>query len=74
MLISLKTRFASKVVGTEENISALPTGTVAYRFLVPTNKLLDDPRTRDIFNVDKHAINIAPAGLDCRLVWYPCRG
>ncbi|KAJ9615479.1 hypothetical protein H2200_001554 [Cladophialophora chaetospira] len=70
----IRTRAASKVVGTKENLDALPTGTIAYRFLVPTEKLLKDPRTRHLFDVDKHAINIAPAGVDHRLVWYPCRG
>ncbi|KAK4934616.1 hypothetical protein LTR10_024166 [Elasticomyces elasticus] len=70
----IRTRFASKIVESTENLRAMATGTVCYRFLVPTDKLLKDPRTRHIFDVEKHGISIAPTGWDHRLVWYPCRG
>ncbi|KAH7128873.1 FAD binding domain-containing protein [Dactylonectria macrodidyma] len=45
----------------------------AYRFLIPTSKLLDNPMTRPLFREDKITSHIA-ATPDRRLVWYPCRG
>ncbi|KAH7133854.1 FAD binding domain-containing protein, partial [Dactylonectria macrodidyma] len=54
----------------------VPAGVVnecAYRFLIPTAKLLNNPTTRPLFQEDKATFHIA-ATPEMRLVWYPCRG
>ncbi|KAH6959581.1 FAD binding domain-containing protein [Ilyonectria sp. MPI-CAGE-AT-0026] len=45
----------------------------AYRFLIPTAKLRENPTTRPLFEEDKTTFHIASTA-DRRLVWYPCRG
>ncbi|KAI1616999.1 2-polyprenyl-6-methoxyphenol hydroxylase [Exophiala viscosa] len=68
----VRSKFAADVVGSEENIKALPSGTMCYRFLVPTQKLLDDPQTRHLYNTERFTMQIAAIDGE-RLVWYPCR-
>jgi hypothetical protein len=69
----MKTRFASKIVGADVPVRAKATGTAVYRFLIPTEKLWADERTRHIYKRDRCAMYIA-RHKDIRLVWYPCRG
>ncbi|KAF5532893.1 FAD dependent oxidoreductase [Fusarium mexicanum] len=55
--------------------SDIPTTEVnecAYRFLIPTEKLLANPKTSLLFQEDKTTFHVAAAP-DKRLVWYPCR-
>ncbi|KAJ5693119.1 hypothetical protein N7462_002542, partial [Penicillium macrosclerotiorum] len=43
-----------------------------FRFVIPTNKLLQNESTRELFEGKSPALNIA-VSRDKRLVWYPCR-
>ncbi|KAI9661304.1 MAG: hypothetical protein M1821_009631 [Bathelium mastoideum] len=60
----------AKVIGSDN--SAHPTGQSAFRFLIPTEKLLKDPETRDLIEGRPDGIYVG-SGPDRRLVWYPCR-
>jgi hypothetical protein len=51
---------------------ATETGSSAFRFLVPTEKLLASPKTNSIFENIPVTINLATKP-HSRLVWYPCR-
>ncbi|KAL1962936.1 hypothetical protein VTN77DRAFT_9032 [Rasamsonia byssochlamydoides] len=64
-------RFAYKVTGFDS--PAARTGQAAFRFLIPTRKLLDDEETRSLFEDSMGRLTLA-VGEDRRLVWYPCRG
>ncbi|KAI9691331.1 MAG: hypothetical protein M1820_009752 [Bogoriella megaspora] len=61
----------SKILGTEN--AAYPTGQSAFRFLIPTEKLLQDPEARLVVQGRPDGIYVV-SGSDRRLVWYPCRG
>ncbi|KAF2846019.1 putative salicylate hydroxylase [Plenodomus tracheiphilus IPT5] len=61
---------AKAVLGTE--IPGTEVGECAYRFLIPTEALRQNPLTRELFRDPKCSFNIASAP-DRRLVWYPCR-
>ncbi|KAH8805538.1 salicylate hydroxylase [Xylogone sp. PMI_703] len=53
---------------------AYPTGQIAYRFLIPTSKLLEDPLTAQLVdNEGTMKFFIDPGDFSRRLVWYPCR-
>ncbi|CCF38511.1 FAD binding domain-containing protein [Colletotrichum higginsianum] len=61
---------ARSVLGTD-----IPAGVVnecAYRFLIPTSKLLNNLVTKPLFQEDVATFHVA-TGSDRRLVWYPCR-
>ncbi|KAH8803320.1 putative salicylate hydroxylase [Xylogone sp. PMI_703] len=62
-------RFTSKITGYD--VPAHATGHSAFRFLVPTEKLLADEETRQLFE-GPPGLSIATIG-DRRLIWYPCR-
>ncbi|KAJ9611833.1 hypothetical protein H2204_015152 [Knufia peltigerae] len=68
----VRSKFPSKVVGEGVPTQASPTGTAVYRFLIPTEKLLQDPETRPYFEGGGFHGSIARLK-DARLVWYPCR-
>lgn len=50
---------------------AMPTGHSAFRFLIPSEAILEDPETCD-FLKDEGAMKIF-IGTGKRIVWYPCR-
>ncbi|MCJ1247160.1 hypothetical protein MMC30_004372 [Trapelia coarctata] len=50
---------------------ATPTGHSAFRFLIPTDAILEDPETRD-FIKEEGSMKIF-IGEGKRIVWYPCR-
>lgn len=50
---------------------ATPTKHSAFRFLVPSKAILEDPDTRD-FLKDEGSMKIF-IGKDKRIIWYPCR-
>lgn len=62
---------SSTVIGT--NSVATPTGSSMFRFLVPTEKLVQSAETRSLVQGVPPGVNLA-TGLDRRIVWYPCRG
>ncbi|KAK5050468.1 hypothetical protein LTR84_003749 [Exophiala bonariae] len=68
----VRTKFAAKVVSDQISTGVSPTEKVVYRFLIPTERLLEDPRTRSLFEGEGFQANIARLD-DRRLVWYPCR-
>lgn len=59
------------VIATEKE--AHPTGLICFRFLLPTQALLDDPETAPLMrNHDgRFRSYVAPDGK--RFIWYPCR-
>ena len=62
----------SSVIGVDSK--ALPTGFSAFRFLIPTQAILDDPQTRHFLEEGKGSqfkLFVGEGGR--RLVWYPCR-
>lgn len=61
---------AKAVLGTE--IPGTEVGECAYRFLIPTKILRQNPVTKKLFEDPKCSFNVASAP-DRRLVWYPCR-
>ncbi|KIM94740.1 hypothetical protein OIDMADRAFT_45659 [Oidiodendron maius Zn] len=61
---------AHRVLG--KDIPAASVGECAFRFLIPTETLLQNETTRPLFSGKKTALNIA-ATCDRRLIWYPCR-
>jgi len=63
--IIAKAVLGSEVPGTE-------VGECAYRFLIPTEILRQNPVTKRLFEDPECSFNIASAP-DRRLVWYPCR-
>jgi len=67
-----QSKFPPKVVGDGFPTQVSATGTAVYRFLIPTEKLLKDPRTRPYFEEEAFSATIARLK-DVRLVWYPCR-
>lgn len=62
--------FVSTVTGGET--AALQTGTSGFRFLIPTEKLLEDEEARPLFEGEPSSIRAAVLG-ETRIVWYPCR-
>jgi salicylate hydroxylase len=66
----IQSAVATCVLGTD-----VPVGVVnecAYRFLIPTEKLLANPITKALFDEDKATFHVA-SDPSRRLVWYPCR-
>ncbi|KAI8939770.1 hypothetical protein NX059_003512 [Plenodomus lindquistii] len=61
---------AKAVLGAD--IPGTEVGECAYRFLLPTETLRQNPLTKALFEDPKCSFNIASAP-DRRLVWYPCR-
>ncbi|KAF2184231.1 FAD dependent oxidoreductase [Zopfia rhizophila CBS 207.26] len=61
---------ANKIIG--DGNPAFPIGKSAFRFLIPTKRLLDCEATRSLFNRVPSGTNVAIAP-DRRFVWYPCR-
>lgn len=62
--------FVERVTGNET--AALQTGTSAFRFLIPTERLLQNEETKPLFEGEPSSIRAAVLG-DTRIVWYPCR-
>ncbi|RYC80438.1 hypothetical protein BFJ63_vAg16674 [Fusarium oxysporum f. sp. narcissi] len=54
------------------DIPAASINECAYRFLIPTAKLRENPATAGLFQEDKTTFHVASKA-DRRLVWYPCR-
>ena len=52
---------------------AKPTGFSAYRFLIPTEELLEDERTKHVIDGKEGKMKIFVGEGGRRLVWYPCR-
>ena len=50
---------------------ATPTKHSIFRFLIPSEAILEDPETRD-FVKDEGSMKIY-LGEDKRIIWYPCR-
>lgn len=61
---------SSTVIGTDS--VATPTGSSMFRFLVPTEKLVQRAETRSLVQGAPRGVNLA-TGPDRRIVWYPCR-
>ena len=55
-----------------DNLAA-PTGMSAFRFLIPSDVLRDDPETASFLEDDAGRFKIFTGTGDRRLVWYPCR-
>jgi salicylate hydroxylase len=62
----------SKVIGREN--PAKFTGLSAFRFLIPTEKLMADPETRPFFENQPAALRISNLRDKRKFVVYPCRG
>ncbi|KAL9619305.1 MAG: hypothetical protein Q9160_006070 [Pyrenula sp. 1 TL-2023] len=62
--------FVQTITGGE--MEALQTGSSAFRFLIPTEKLLENEETRPLFENEPGNVRVAVCG-DTRIVWYPCR-
>ncbi|KAJ4247096.1 hypothetical protein NW762_013234 [Fusarium torreyae] len=54
------------------DIPAAEVNECAYRFLIPTEKLVANPKTAPLFQENKTTFHVAATN-DRRLVWYPCR-
>ncbi|KAK4552933.1 hypothetical protein LTR86_010065 [Recurvomyces mirabilis] len=65
-------RVAWHVLG-EDTPKPSPSGVCAFRFLMPTSKLLENEKTRPYFQDRINSFNAATTD-DRRLAWYPCRG
>ena len=63
---------ATRHVLGHENFAA-PTGMSAFRFLIPSDVLRDDPKTASFLENDEGRLKIFTGTGDRRLVWYPCR-
>ena len=61
----------SRVIGVDNK--ALPTGFSAFRFLIPTQAILEDPRSRHFIEGKEGRMKIFVGQGGRRLVWYPCR-
>lgn len=61
----------SEVIG--RDTTALPTGSSAFRFLIPTESILADVQTRHFLEEKDGRLNIFVGQGGRRLVWYPCR-
>lgn len=70
ILTQLKSFLTAKIIGSEN--PAHSTGQSAFRFLIPTEKLLQDPEARKVIEGRPDGIYLGSAP-DRRLVWYPCR-
>jgi salicylate hydroxylase len=51
---------------------ALPTPSLAYRFLIPSHKITSDIKTAHFYDSDDASMKFL-IGDDHRLIWYPCR-
>ena len=59
---------------TGQETAATPTGFSAFRFLIPTEEILADERTRHFLEGKEGEFKIFVGEGGRRLVWYPCRG
>ena len=60
-----------EVIG--RDTKALPTGSSAFRFLIPTESILADVQTRHFLEGKDGSLKIFVGQEGRRLVWYPCR-
>jgi salicylate hydroxylase len=67
---SVKSRFVRKVIG--HDIPAKTTGHSAFRFMIPTETLLESEEIKPLFENAVSGIDVITLG-ERRLVWYPCR-
>ena len=58
---------------TGSDTPALPTGSSAFRFLIPTKELLADKQTAHFFEGKDGQMKVFVGEGGRRLVWYPCR-
>ena len=70
-LTQVKSFLTAKIIGSEN--PAHSTGQSVFRFLIPTEKLMQDPEARKVIEGRPDGIYVGSAS-DRRLVWYPCRG
>ncbi|CAK7204886.1 hypothetical protein SEUCBS139899_007648 [Sporothrix eucalyptigena] len=69
--ITVKSKTTSSVNG--DAVQADETGHSAFRFMIPTQKLVDSGLA-DVLNIGDTAYMNVAKDVDRRLVWYPCRG
>ncbi|MCJ1472621.1 hypothetical protein MMC13_001270 [Lambiella insularis] len=62
---------ANRILGSD--VASTSTGECVFRFVIPTEKLRQNPITRPMYEEEPVTIHIAVAP-DRRFVWYPCRG
>ena len=62
---------ASRIIGVGNEAS--PTGFSAFRFLIPTQVILEDPQSRHFLEGKDGRFKCFVGDGGRRLVWYPCR-